>query len=204
MEIFNNKKETQRLEAFSDGVFSIIITLLALNLTVPENTAPDRLAQALLNQWVTYLSFVTSFFTILIMWINHHSIFKLIHQADNTFIYLNGLLLMFATAIPFATGLVDTYFNTAGANMALLVYSGLFVLVNLVFNALWYVVKNQEHISQSDISKKHLQHITNAYAIGFPGYLLAFGLAFWSPGLSLAICSLLWIFWAGLMFKVKF
>jgi len=87
-------KETARIEAFSDGVFAIAITLLVLDLKVPHDMAEGRdLAAALWRQWPAYLAFVTSFATICIMWINHRRMFTLIGRADDGLLVLNGLLL---------------------------------------------------------------------------------------------------------------
>jgi uncharacterized membrane protein len=81
-----NSNDTARLEAFSDGVFSIAITLLAFNLKIPSPAgypAHWSLGRALLSQWPTYLAFITSFVTILIMWVNHHRLFRLIEKRIN-------------------------------------------------------------------------------------------------------------------------
>src|SRR5262245_12641783 len=98
--------ETARLEAFSDGVFAVAITLLALDLGVPgagDLTRYHGLAGALGNNWPHYLAFALSFLTILIMWVNHHSIFRFIRRSDHSFLLLNGLLLMVITTVPFGT-----------------------------------------------------------------------------------------------------
>src|SRR5437870_10841579 len=88
-------RETARIEAFSDGVFAIAVTLLVLNLQVPHNMREDReLLQALLNQWPSYLAYVTSFAQITIMWINHHRLFTVIRRTDTLLLLFNGLLLL--------------------------------------------------------------------------------------------------------------
>src|SRR5215469_15570694 len=93
------EKNTGRLEAFSDGVFAIAITLLVLELKVPHlpsgalEPTPQALAQSLLAEWPAYFSFVTSFFSILIMWVHHHTLFRLARQTDATLLFANGLLL---------------------------------------------------------------------------------------------------------------
>ncbi len=83
------EKETGRLEAFSDGVFAIAVTLLVLELRVPlpgSLREGERLLDALLHEWPAYLAFVTSFATILIVWVNHHNLFKLINRTDHYFL----------------------------------------------------------------------------------------------------------------------
>src|SRR5882672_2129896 len=94
--------ETGRIEAFSDGVFAIAITLLVLDLKVPRALQDGRtLASSLGAMWPSYLAFVTSFATILIMWINHHRMFTLIGRADDRVMFYNGLLLLGVTVVPF-------------------------------------------------------------------------------------------------------
>jgi uncharacterized membrane protein len=100
-------EETGRVEAFSDGVFAIAMTLLVLDINVPRDLAPGRtLVQALAGQWPTYLAFVTSFATILIMWVNHHRLFTQIGRWDDRLLFGNGLLLLGVVLVPFPTALV--------------------------------------------------------------------------------------------------
>src|SRR5579864_8408932 len=103
---------TGRLEAFSDGVFAVAITLLILNIQVPSVGASTRLAQALIASWPSYLSYVLSFVTVGITWINHHQMFKYITRTDHTLLFLNLLILMCITFIPFPTALLAQYIQT--------------------------------------------------------------------------------------------
>src|ERR1700682_3512867 len=90
------------VEAFSDGVFAIAMTLLVLDMKVPHDLAEGRtLAQALAGQWPTYLAFVTSYATILIMWVNHHRLFSHIGHGDDRLLFANGLLLLGIVVVPF-------------------------------------------------------------------------------------------------------
>ena len=102
--------DTARIEAFSDGVFAIAITLLVLDLKVPRELHEGQtLTSALAHQWPAYVAFVTSFLTILVMWINHHRMFTLIGRADDRLLIFNGLLLLGITVVPFPTSLVAEY-----------------------------------------------------------------------------------------------
>src|SRR5437867_4098529 len=91
-----DEKETARVEAFSDGVFAIAITLLILEIKVPPEAGTD-LGRALLAEWPSFIAFVTSFATIGIMWLNHHRLFGLIGQVNHALLVLNGLLLLGVT-----------------------------------------------------------------------------------------------------------
>ena len=102
-----DSKDTARTEAFSDGVFAIAITLLVLDIKVPQELPESvRLGTALLQLWPSYLAFLTSFVTIGIMWINHHRLFTLIKRSDHWLLQLNGLLLLEDTFLPFPTAIV--------------------------------------------------------------------------------------------------
>src|SRR5258708_31964792 len=135
--------ETGRLQSFSDAVFAVAITLLVLTLVVPALPGPssqwtaEKLAAALAQGWPSYLAFLTSFGTILIMWINHHAIVKLVCRADTLFVFANGFHLMHVTIVPFITALVARYLTTPAASTACAVYAGVFAVGNLIFNGLW-------------------------------------------------------------------
>src|SRR5438093_9234247 len=113
-DIITEEKQTGRIEAFSDGVLAIVITLLALDLRVPP-IPEDRsvsLVSQLLKQWPVYLAFFISFMFVLVMWINHHRLFTAIRRSDNNLLLLNGLLLMGITVVPFGTALVAEYLQS--------------------------------------------------------------------------------------------
>ena len=130
--------DTTRLEAFSDGVFAIAITLLVLDLKVPREIAEGpSLGHVLLAQWPGYLAFVTSFLTILIMWVNHHRMFTLIGRCDHRLLFYNGLLLMGITLVPFPTSLVADSLRHDGERTAALVYNGTFIFIAICFNLSW-------------------------------------------------------------------
>ena len=97
------EKETGRVEAFSDGVFAIAITLLVLEFKVPhlpEGATGRDLFHALLKLWPSLIAFLGSFIAILIMWINHHGLFRLIHKIDPPFLFANGFMLLMVTFVP--------------------------------------------------------------------------------------------------------
>ena len=112
--MISEQKETGRVEAFSDGVFAIAITLLVLDLKLPHIDGATNLSGELLRQWPTFVAFLNSFVTILIIWMNHHNLFNNIQRTDNTFMLLNGGLLLCVTFLPFPTSLVADYFGHAG------------------------------------------------------------------------------------------
>src|SRR6266566_4293713 len=103
--------------SLSDGVFAVAITLLVFNLQVPHlptgAISVAALGSALFAQWTSYLTFITSFATILIMWVSHHGIFKMVYRANTPFLFANGLLLLLVTVVPFPTSLVGSPASTS-------------------------------------------------------------------------------------------
>ena len=174
----DDEKETGRLEAFSDGVFAIAITLLVLEIHVPPA------AKDVWRQWPSFAGYVVSFLTILVMWMNHHTIFDMVSRINRLFLFLNGLLLLVITFINYPTALVATYLNTDGEKFAALFYNGTLIVIALLFNMLWlYASKNGRLLSRS-ASRSQVQSITAQYRFGPIFYFIAFLLAL--VGLSMA------------------
>src|SRR4029078_1232468 len=124
------EKETTRVEAFSDGVFAIAITLLILDIRVPrppdDLTKPFNLAHQLWALWSPLLAYFMSFAVILVMWVNHHRIFTVVRRTDVPFLYWNAVLLMCVSFVPFPTALLSEYMTHGGAaelRLAALVYA---------------------------------------------------------------------------------
>jgi len=191
------EKETGRVEAFSDGVFAIAITLLILEIKVPHFPGGATNAQvfrALVHLWPSYVAFLLSFFAILIMWINHHGLFRLIHRVDSPFLYTNGAMLLLVTFVPFPTALLAAYLGQPGEHTATAAYCGTFVLVSIAFNAFWEVATGRGLLKRG-VSEKHVAKIRNAYRFGLVVYVAAALLALWRPVVGLGLCLSLWIFW---------
>ena len=190
-----NFKETGRVEAFSDGVFAIAITLLVLDLKVPEDH--QSLATALLAMWPVYAAYLVSFLFILIMWINHHRMFEAISHIDSTFMLLNGLLLLGVTVVPFPTSLVSRYILTEDQTTATAVYTGWFLLIAVLFNLMWrYAYRKGGLVGAQAREEQMASAISARYRWGIPSYFVAFLLAFVWPPAALALSFGLAIFYA--------
>ena len=194
-----DEKETGRLEAFSDGVFGIAITLLVLDIRVPRAAdliGRSSLGDALLQQWPTYAAYVLSFVTVLIMWTNHHKLFRLIRRSDHTFLVINGLLLMFITLVPFPTALLAEHLGQPGARMAAAVYSGTCVFIAVLYNVLWRYAAHHGRLLARGHDREAAAAITRQYRFGPLMYLAAFVLAFVNASASVGLCALLAAFFA--------
>ena len=192
-----DEKETGRVEAFSDGVFAIAITLLILDVHVPRDlTETTTLADALLRQWPSYLGFLTSFALIGIMWINHHKLFTLIKRTDHLLLVFNALLLLGATIVPFTTSLLAEYIGQSEQRLAAMVYTGNFFVIAIFFNLLWRYAARGHRLLGYDVSEAEVRSINRAYALGPPVYLLCFAIAYFSVPLALGMTIALVIFYA--------
>lgn len=193
------EKETGRIEGFSDGVFAIAITLLVLDLHVPEENSiknGNDLIIFLKNQWPTFLAFVLSFFSIFIMWVNHHKIFKQIYSRNSAITFANGLILFLVSAVSYPTALLARYFDGEASSIVVAIYTGIFVLINLSYNLLWYLASKNKELLRPGITDIAIKKIHNNYLYGLPIYLIALILSFWIPTVSLIIILGLWIYWA--------
>jgi uncharacterized membrane protein len=183
-------RETSRVEAFSDGVFAIAITLLVLTLAVPtyEKAASAlELRRALLDQWPTYVAFVMSFLSILVMWASHHNIFSLIRRVDHVFLLLNGLVLLGVTLIPFPTQLLANHLGHPGEGVAAEIYCVISLFIACAYNALWYWARRGGHLLEPDVSAQTLRAETRQYAVAPFVYIVALGLALVNVWASIAI-----------------
>jgi len=197
-------RETARVEAFSDGIFGIAMTLLILEIHVPNvpHGDPDarrQLIHALVKLWPSGVAFLLSFGTILIMWVNHHGLFKHAHGADNRLLFANGLLMLIVTFVPFPTGVLAEYLDRQAANVAATFYCATFMLVSICFNLLlWSVLVNRRR--DEPVSERMIARVKRAYRLGFVAYLLATVVAMFWPYLGVAICFSLWPIWAMLKY----
>ena len=192
--------ETRRLEALSDGVFAIVITLLILEIRVirvPVGESSERdLLAALIEQWPSYLAFLASFATVGIMWMNHRRLFNLIGRADNTLLILNLLLLLAVTVFPFPTALVAEHIGQPGERVAAVLYTGMGVLLAIFFNALWRYAAWKNRLLREDADPLLVRTISTSYLFGPLVYLLTVGLAFVNVPASLLVTIALAAFFA--------
>jgi uncharacterized membrane protein len=191
---------TTRLEAFSDGVFAIAITLLVLEIRLPPEAAVDHaggLARALLGLWPSYAGYAVSFVTVGIMWANHHELIRLMSGVDHGLIVWNLLLLMAISFTPFPTAVMAEHLPNPGwdRNVAVAFYCGSFTLTALFYNLLWRNASRQRRLIRPHVSDERVRAITRAYAPGTFIYGAATAIAFLSVPAALAIVAGLALFY---------
>lgn len=187
-------RDTDRLEAFSDGVIAIAITLLVLEVRVPEHASVSSSRELwgdLARLWPAYLGYLISFVTIGIMWANHHQIFRYIARTDHYLVLSNILFLLFVGFLPFPTALLTEYLGHAGERPAGIVYSGWFFVTALSYNLLWRYPSHDRRLLAPDADQGAVASISRRFNLGPPSYLLAFILSFFSTIASLVVLLLL-------------
>jgi uncharacterized membrane protein len=167
--------DTSRLEAFSDGVFAIAITLLIIEVAVPH-VGQGELARGLRDLWPSYFGYALSFFTIGIMWMNHHAMFRDIERQDHILGIINLLLLMCIAFIPFPTAVLADHMRDGGDNAlaATLAYGGTFTVTALFFNLEWLYASWGCRLIDDHVPVSRVHQRTRRYLPGTPLY--AFGL----------------------------
>ncbi len=173
---------TGRITAFSDGVFSIAITLLVLNLHVP--TVPGKLLDQLRTQWPSLLSYLLSFVIVGIYWVAHHNMFHYIKRSDRPFLWINILLLMCVAFIPFPAGLLGQY---SGQRISLITYASSLILTNLMLSLLWWYATSNHRLVDQDIDPHFVRTVNRRNMTAPVVYLVSIGLSFLSPLASLIV-----------------
>jgi uncharacterized membrane protein len=142
--------DRSRLEAFSDGVFAVAITLLALDLTVAGPEGPGGLVDQLHGKWPAFLAYLISFFMIGIIWVNHHALVRQITKVDRTLLFLNLVLLLFVVLIPFSTATVADYFSRHDWNtqVAMMIYGGIFLGMSAGFASIFEWTLHGQRVTQ--------------------------------------------------------
>jgi uncharacterized membrane protein len=191
--------ETNRTEAFSDGVLAIAITLLVLDLRVPaRDTLGGSLAHALGREWPALFAYATSFLVIGIIWVNHHAVFTLIGAVDRVVMFLNLLLLMCVAAIPFTTALLSEYL-TAGSDgrTAALVYSVVMLAMSLCFASLYRYVAHHPTLLAADADPAAVRgSLVRFTVVGLALYGLTIVVALINPIACLALHLVIALYYA--------
>jgi len=168
---------TARLEAFSDGVFAIAITLLIFGIKTPvvANHDAGELKRQLWALWPAYLSFAASFAIVSVFWIGHHQMFQLISRSNRTLLWLNNAFLMCVAFIPFPTSLLGLYWDQ---RVATVFYCAAIIVTGVVFYALWAYASVGERLLYPGIPSRVVRIAGWRILIGAFFYGVAIALTF--------------------------
>jgi uncharacterized membrane protein len=175
---------TNRLQAFSDGVFAVAITLLVLNLQVPQITSVSELVPRLGELWPKLLSYALSFVLVGIYWVAHHNTFNYIQRSDRNLLWLNIMLLMCIVFLPFPTALLGQY---PEQRVSVIIYAGTLVITGLVLQTLWWYATSCYRLVDRNIDPRLVQRATRRNLTGPLLYLLAIGISLFSVPASLVL-----------------
>jgi uncharacterized membrane protein len=187
-----------RLEAFTDGVMAIAITLLVIEIRPPAHEAGVSLASALWDQWPSYVAYVVSFLQIGVIWLNHHRMFQPVRAVDGTLLLLNLVLLLWVALIPFPTAVVADYLRDGGsdASTAMALYGGVILLTAATFVALFSWITHDERIVGTLPPRPVVRAARIRFSIGLGAYMAAFVLSWVSAPLALAVHAAMALYYA--------
>jgi uncharacterized membrane protein len=183
---FRPTLRTTRLEAFSDGVFAIAITLLVLEIGVSPEPG-EGLGEALLHEWPSYLAYATSFFTIGALWLAHSAITEFLRGADPILLRLNLLLLFGVAFLPFPTILVAEYMESEGSErIAVTMYGLLLIGLMFVTSLLWSYAVNAG-LLKPDADQNDVEELGRRLAPTLVLYVVTIAVGLLFPVVSVAI-----------------
>jgi uncharacterized membrane protein len=186
--------KTIRIEAFSDGVFAIAITLLTLDIRPPEDT--HNLAAGLVALWPNYLAYIISFLLIGLIWANHHAMFEHIARGDRVLLFLNTLLLMNAAFLPFVTAVLSLALRSgSGLRTAVVLYGATLVVGGVFFNAIWAWARHHHRLLGPSLTPAEAAAIGRRFIAGPVLYLLGAGLGAAFPAAGLVMFTGLILFY---------
>jgi uncharacterized membrane protein len=187
---------TSRLEAFSDGVFAVAITLLVLQFAVPH-VAAGHLLGALVSQWPQLVTYVASFLTVGIVWVNHHTIFKGLRAVDRPIQFINLILLLFIVLVPYPTQLLGYYLNSGvDGSVAAGFYAVVMTGMGITFQVLvaWAVTHPQ--LLKPNVNIVAVRATVPRYSLGLIVYAASIGLAFVNAWFVIALYALSAVYYA--------
>jgi uncharacterized membrane protein len=186
-----------RVEAFSDGIFAIAITLLVLTIAQPTNYS--KLARQLLDRWPSLAAYVVSFLVLGIMWLNHHTVFSYVQRIDHGFFYRNLVLLMTVVFIPYPTEVFGEALRTgipSGERTAAVFYSTVMTVNAVAWAALWLYASTGRRLLNDKLPEEQRRKSTIGFVAGTGVYLVSIGIAFINPYLCLAFHGALALYYA--------
>jgi uncharacterized membrane protein len=187
---------TSRVEAFSDGVFAVAITLLVLQFVIPDVQA-GKLLPALLGQWPQLTTYVASFLTVGVVWVNHHTIFRGLQKVDRTIQFINLILLLTVVLLPYPTELLGRYLNSdQNGSVAAAFYAVVMTVMSLAFQVLVGWTLTHPQLLRPEVRAMSLRSVIPRFGLGLITYAASIVLAFVSPWLVVAIYTVTAVYYA--------
>jgi uncharacterized membrane protein len=179
-----------RIEALTDGVFAVAMTLLVLDIKVPELPQPmatDELLRQLLALWPKFLSYVISFVILGVYWVGHHVQLSFIRRADRPLLWINILFLLWVALVPFSTALLSAY---SQSQAAVIIYGANLIAIGLSLALHWWYVTTECRHVDPDIHPGLVRGAMYRTLMGPIVYLIAIAVSFFTTQLSLVLYAL--------------
>ena len=187
---------TSRVEAFSDGVFAVAITLLVLQFTVPDVESGKLLAKVL-GQWPQLVTYIATFLTVGVVWINHHTIFRNLRAVDRTIQFINLVLLLTVVLLPYPTALLGRYLNSGqNGSVAAAFYAVVMTAMSIAFQCLVAWALTHPELLRPDINAAPIRRVLPRFALGLVTYAISIGLAFVNTWLVVALYAFTAVYYA--------
>ena len=177
-----------RLETLTDGVFSIVMTLMVFNISLPKDATITNLRQELLDLWPSFVAFAISFGMSGIYWSANHNMFRFVRRSSHELIWLTILFLAFVSLLPFSTGLLARFHDDV---TALVFYGGNLELIGLSLLWIWSHSIRTRRLTDPNLPEAIIRFGQSRILTGIVGYGIATGLAFWNTTASLAVFLLI-------------
>jgi len=181
---------TQRIEAFSDGVFAIAITLLVLEIKVPHLEGSESLWSALGHLWSSYLGYIFSFLMIGVYWANHHHIFNLYKKSDHYFVLLNVVFLMCISFLPFPTAVLAAYIADEPHRQAAMTFYAFGLLLPAIsWVSMWLYAVKGHRLVDPNLSPAFISKTTRLFLLSNAMYFAAILVSLWNGIAGLILCT---------------
>ena len=177
---------TSRIDAFSDGVFAIAITVLILEIRLPHAGVEGSLWTGLVALWPSYFAFAFSFFVILVTWVSHHDLMRLVRATSRPLQLANGFALLYVTFIPFPTAVLAANLGGSEVSTAVAFYCGTFVVGSGAFNLLVATIARGQ-LFRPEVDAQTIGRVRRGYRITFMIYVAATLIALVAPWWALAL-----------------
>ena len=192
-------RDISRMEAFSDAIIAIAITLLVLEIRVPElgpnedqyPVSPSGLMRALGSLWPNYLGYALTFGLLAIVWINHHNLMRYVGRTTHTLNLVNLAFLFVIALAPFPTAILASDVSTAARPAAVLVYASWNLIMDVAFWALWWYGSRHRDRTGDALPPDLLPAIDLAFSIGTVVYAVSVVIAWWFPVASLVLIAVM-------------
>ena len=181
---------TQRIEAFSDGVFAIAITLLVLEIKVPHVEGSESLWSALGHLWSSYLGYIFSFIMIGVYWANHHHIFHLYKKSNHYFVLLNVVFLMCISFLPFPTAVLAEYIADEEHRQAAMTFYAFGLLLPAIsWVSMWLYAVKGHRLVDAKLSPAFISKTTRLFLLSNAMYFAAILVSLWNGIAGLILCT---------------